>query len=408
MALLTGGRPSGLGFPRGAACAWAAATLLLAACQASDKPAASAARPAAVAVAVFQVRSVQVPVAVEAVGQAEGAREVEVRAQAGGILLHRIYQEGAAVKAGDPLFQIDPAPYRIALQQAEASLAQAQARLAQSEREASRMAGLVAVQAVSQKDADDADSARAIARANVAAAEAAIREAQLNLGYTEVRAPVAGMAGRAAHSEGALITTGTDSLLTSITQVDPVWVRFSVPDTALQPLRSGAGGSLAIRAVEAILPDGSTFAHPGHLNYQARVVDPRLSTVELRAEFANPGDHLLPGQFVRIRLLGAARPAFLVPQTAVLQGEQGRFVYVLSPTQTALPRPVIADGSVGSDWVVVAGLKTGETVIADNLLRLRPGAAVQVQPAPSPAVPASASATAPAAAGPAAPAAAGR
>ena len=357
-------------------CLASAAAVLLAAGCARETPAAVV--PQALPVSVMEARFEQVPFALEAVGQAEGSREVEVRARVGGILVKRLYQEGSTVKAGQALFEIDKAPYEIALAQARGQLAEQKARVEQATREAARLKGLLNQRAISQKEYDDATSNYAVAEAGVQSAEAAVHQAALNLSYATVTAPVGGIAGRAEHSEGALINTGADSLLTGIVQANPLWVRFGVADADLAALRGVAAKRRAISKVEALLTDGSTYVHPGRLNFESAEVDRRLGTVTLRAEFDNPDGTLIPGQFVRVRLLAGQRSAVLVPQSAALQTDHGTTVFVVGSDSSAQPRPIKTDGWSGSNWVVTSGLQPGDRVIIDNLLKLKPGAPVKV------------------------------
>jgi membrane fusion protein (multidrug efflux system) len=347
---------------------------LLAGCSDSGKPAAAAARPP-MAVTVLEVQPQTLPATLEVVAQTEGARETEVRARVGGILLKRLYQEGEAVAAGQPLFQIDRTTYEIAL-------ADAQARADLAAREAKRLEGLVAQKAVSRRDYDNALSANSIA-------QAALRQAQLNLSWTTVTAPVAGTTGRALRSEGNLISAGSDSLLTSIYQLNPIWVRFSLAQSDVASLPGGRLNAQAISGVELLMPDGSIYPQSGHLNYIASTIDPLLGTQQLRAEFPNDDNLLMPGQFVRARLLlGEREGLFLVPQLAVQQSDKGHSVMVLGEENKVTPRPVETAEWHGKEWVVTGGLQAGDKVIIDNLIKLRPGMVVAPKtpgetPAPS-------------------------
>ncbi len=345
---------------------------LLAACgQGADKGAAPP-QGMAMPVTVLQVSPQRVPVLIESVGQTEGSREVEVRARVSGIVQKRLYQEGDVVRADAVLFQIDRAPYEIALAQAKAALDQEKARNEQSRRESARLKLLVAERAISQKEYDDATSTLKQSDATLAAAEAKVREADLNLSYTTVSAPIAGVTGRAQRSEGSLVSAGTDSaLLTTISQTNPIWVRFSFSESEYAQLRK-----LAKKAeVKLVQPDGKVVATNGRLNFTASTVDPKLGTVQMRAEFANPDLSLLPGQFVRAQVVAGEEQAVLVPQSAVMQSDQGRFVWTVAEGKAA-PRPVEAGSWLGSDWVIRGGLAAGDKVIVDNLLKLRPGAPV--------------------------------
>lgn len=340
----------------------------------SDKPAAA---PPALPVTVIRAESTRAPLLIESVARAEGAREVEVRARVTGILEQRLYNEGDPVKAGQLLFRIDPAPFEIALSQANARLAEAQALDEQATRELQRLQGLVAERAISQKEFDDTRSAGAVSKAAVRSAEAGVREAQLNLSYTRVTAPVAGMTGRAQRSEGSLVNAGSDSLLTTIAQLNPIWIRFSLSDGDLLRLPGGRAAARSLRNVELQLPDGSIYPQRGLINFSASRIDAELGTLEMRAEFANADGRILPGQFVRARVIvGEQDNVFLVPQSAVTQTENGPVLMLVGAESKVEPRPVTLGDWQGKNWVVTGGLKTGDQVIIDNLIKLRPGAAV--------------------------------
>lgn len=333
---------------------------------------------------VMVVTPKALPVTYEYVGQAAGSREVEVRARVTGILLKRNFDEGAPVKQGQSLFTIDPAPYEVAVARAEADLAAAEARLEQAKRNAARLKPLYAEKAVSQKDFDDAVSAEAIGAADAKAARARLAEAKLSLGYTKVEAPNSGVASRALRSEGSLVS-GPEVLLTTVMQVDPVWVNFGVPDNEQARIQKEiAAGRLVLPKdgrfqVGLLLADGTPYPRTGRLNFTDVRVSPATGTREARAEIANPDGQLRPGQFVRVVLRGAERPnAVLVPQRAVMEGPQGKFVYVVSEQSQAEARPVEAGEWSGSDWIITSGLKAGERVITDGVMKLGPGAPVRV------------------------------
>jgi membrane fusion protein, multidrug efflux system len=353
--------------------------VLIPGCGQGRSDAAHAVIPAAPAVpaAVVQVAPQRVPIAVEAIGQIEGSKEVEVRARVSGILLKRLYNEGDLMRAGAPMFKIDPAPFEIALAQAKAQLAQEQARNEQSRRESLRLKQLAAEKAISQKEYDDATSNLKLSDAGLLVARANVQQAELNLSYTSVTAPVSGVSGRAAHSDGSLITAGADSLLTTISQVNPIWVRFSLSESDLAKLperRLVRGAPVEVRLT---LPDGTRYPGKGRLNFAATQIDLRLGTQQLRAEFDNPKVQLLPGQFARVQLVAGQRDnVFLVPQAAVMQAEKGHFVFVLDKESKAAMRPVQVGDWIGTDWVITGGLAAGDGVIVDNLLKLRPGSPV--------------------------------
>ena len=322
------------------------------------------------------------PVTFEYVGQTAGSREVEVRARVTVILLARNFEEGGPVRKGQSLFTIDPAPFDAALARAEADVAAAEARHEQALRNAVRLKPLHAEKAVSQKEYDDAVSAGAITAADLKGARARLAEAKLSLGYTRVEAPLSGIASRSLRSEGSLVS-GPDVLLTTVMQVDPVWVNFGIPDTEQARLQKEAqAGRLAMPKrfeVQLRLADGSLYPHTGKMSFADVRIAPGTGTREARAELPNPDRILRPGQFVRVILRGASRPnAVTVPQRAVLEGPQGKFVYVVNPNNQAEARPVELGEWSGEDWIITAGLKAGERVITDGVMKLGPGAPVRI------------------------------
>ncbi|MGZ5063080.1 MAG: efflux RND transporter periplasmic adaptor subunit [Usitatibacter sp.] len=355
-----------------------AAAVALAALAACSKQAAPGAAPAAVPARVIEVQPRSVPIVVEGVGQVEGSKEVEVRSRVSGNLKKILYKEGEVVKPGATLFQIDPEPFEIALNQARSLLAQEVARNEQMHRESARMSELIGQRAVSQKEVDDAKSNTRLSDAALQVAQSRVKEAELNLSYTKIDAPVGGVTGRSQHSEGSLISTsGADSLLTTLSQMDPVWVRFSLSESDLAKLPGGKLTRTSNPEIKLVLPDGSIYPVTGRLNFAASQIDPRLATMQLRAEFANGGAGLLPGQFVRVQLIGGQRDnVFLIPQVAVTQTESGYLVFVLDAQGKAELRPVKVGDWVGKDWTILDGLKKGDKVVVDNLLKLRPGSAV--------------------------------
>ena len=347
--------------------------------------------PAEVTTQVIAVRNF--PVAFEYVGQTLGSKDVEVRARVTGIIEKRLYQEGAPVKAGQPLFTIDPKPYA-------AQVAQAQAELVRAE-------------AIGQKEADDATSNAELAAASVQSARAKLDELKLNWGYTNVVAPIAGLSSRAMKSEGSL-ATANDTLLTIISQTDPIWVGFSVSENEqLRLSRAVAAGTLILPKDNAYevtikLSDGSAFPRRGRINFADTRVNPSTGTYEMRAEVVNNDAALKPGQFVRVVLRGAERKnALAVPQVAVLDGPQGKFVYVAAKDKDgkdiAQPQNVVVgdwvDAEGGNLFVIDSGLKAGDNVIVNGVARLQPGGPIKLaSSAPAPAAPASP--TGPAKAGP--------
>src|SRR3954454_10359067 len=338
--------------------------------------------PPEVSVATVMPRTL--PLTFEYTGQTTGSREVEVRARVAGIMLKRAFVEGAPVKQGQSLYTIDPESFQAVVARAEAYVAAAEARYDQAKRNAARLKPLYAEKAVSQKENDDAVSAEAIGAADLKAARARLDEARLNLGYTKVEAPVSGVASRSLRSEGSLVS-GPDVLLTTVVQVDPFWVMFGIPDNEQGRLtREMQAGRLALPAdgqfeVALILPDGAVYAHSGKLNFTDVRISPNTGTRESRATIPNPEGALRPGQFVRVQLRGASIPnAVSVPHREVLEGPQGKFVYVVNEQSQAEARPVEAGEWAGNTWIITSGLKAGERVITDGVMKLGPGAPVRI------------------------------
>ena len=338
--------------------------------------------PAEVVVVTIEPKSVAV--AYEYAGQTTGSREVEVRARVTGILKTRNYREGGWVTAGQSLFTIDPAPYQAALARAEADVSAAEARLTQAKRNAARMKPLFEARAVSQKEHDDSISNEAIAEADVKAMQARLTDAKLHLNYTRVESPIAGIASRAQRSEGNYVS-GPDVLLTTVSQVNPIYVLFGISDEErLRLNREVEAKQLVLPqngqfVVNVKLSEGSVYAKSGKLNFSDVRVSGATGTSETRAELPNPNGLLRPGQFVRVLLKGAQRPgAILVPQRAVLEGPKGKFVYVVNAESKAEPRPVTVGEWHEDNWIITAGVGAGDKVIVDGVMKIGPGAPVHI------------------------------
>jgi membrane fusion protein (multidrug efflux system) len=351
-------------------------SLLVAACSQGDAKQGKDAKaaPAALPVGVVETALRQVPVTFEAVGRTEGSREVQVRARVAGILEQQRYTEGDSVKAGATLFRIERAPFEIELAQARGTLEQEIARHQLAQAEYERLKGLADRRAISQKESDQAASAARQSVAAVEVARARLRQAELNLSYTTVNAPIGGITGRAQQSIGSLVQPNNDSaMLTTITRADPIWVRFAISEAEYATVRRNDPNGIRVNLE---LADGRPYDQPAKVNFAGSTVDAATGTVQMRAELANPKLALLPGQFVRVRVTAGSQEAIVVPQKAVQQNEAGRFVWVASAEGRAVQRPIKAGSWVGNDWVVLEGLKPGERVIVDNLARLRPDAPV--------------------------------
>lgn len=364
------------------------------------EPAAQPAAPPPPDVTVTTVEPADVEVTYEYVGQTAGFREVEVRARVTGILLQENFKEGARVTQGQSLFTIDPAPYRAAANRAEADLATAEAKLAQARRDLARIKPVFEANAISRKEYDDAISTEQIATAEAQGAKARLAEAQLNLVYTRVESPISGIAGRALRSNGSLVS-GPEVLLTTVTQTDPMYVIFGIPDRDRLAIRQEVDDKRLVLPkngefrVDVKRADGSLYDKSGKLNFTDVRVNPQTGTSEARAVLPNPNGVLRSGEFVRVVLSGARRPnAVRVPQRAVLEGPNGKFVYVVADGK-AESRPVQVGAWTGDNWIVTSGLAAGDQVIVDGVLKIRPGAPVQpaapskdAPPAATPAKPA--------------------
>ena len=355
----------------------AALALLSAGCGQRATPPAD--QPLPVSTLVVDMRPV--PVLLEAVGRTEGAKEVAVRSRVSGIIQKQLYSEGAYVRRGTVLFQIERAPFEIALAQARAAAEQATAAQEQAQREERRITELISSGAISRRQAEETSTSLKSTSASLAAARAQVREAELNLSYTSVVAPIDGVTGRALQSEGSLVTAnGESSLLTAVTQTDPLWVRFALSEAEQEVLRQAGAKHSELRL---LLADGTEYENVGRVNFTGSTVDTRMGTVQLRAEFSNPKMAILPGQFATVRLQAGVRPEIVVPQTAVVQGAQGRFVWTLDAQGNAAQRPVQTGSWVGTDWIIRDGLHPGDTIIIDNLMKLKPGTKVVAQPQPT-------------------------
>ena len=319
-----------------------------------------------------------VPQEVELTAQVEGTREVEIRTRVTGILLKQSYQEGERVKAGDILFKIDPATYEIALALAKAQLAQEQARFEQAEAEANRQAALLIKNAASPKEAADTLALAQAARAARDVAQAKVRSAELDLSYCDVTSPIEGYAGRQQYSEGSLVSPGAGGLLTTVVQRDQVWVRFGISEQEFKRLFAGESAQAFTAKVEVVMPDRSVYPEVGKVNFVSAQVDARLGTIQMRAEFPNDKNLLLPGQYAKVRLLGQSiAGAVTVPASCLMQSSKGRFVYVITAENKAVMTPVLVGEILGAKAILSSGLKAGDQVVIDNLQKVRPGALVK-------------------------------
>ena len=329
-----------------------------------------------------------VPLEVELSGRTSAVETAEVRPQVSGVILDRKFEEGSLVSKGQTLYEIDPSLYRASAAQAEANLAQAQARRAAAEAKAERYKPLVAIEAVSKQDYTDAQAQARQAAAQVKQAQAALQTAQINLRFTRVPAPIGGRIGRSLVTTGALVTSGQATALASIQRLDPMFVDIQQSSADLLALRQqlARGGALAVAMpVRLTLEDGSTYPLAGRLEFSESIVDPSTGAVTLRARFPNPQSLLLPGMFVRAKLVQATvANAILAPQQAVTRDPTGQAtVLVVGTDGKASLRVIQADRTVGDKWLVTRGLTPGDKVIVEGLAKIKAGQPVRPVPAGS-------------------------
>ncbi len=352
----------------------------------SAPPAAKAPPPPEVG--VVTVSAADVPLPLDFSGRVAGFRVVEIRAQVNGLLMKREFLEGAIVEPGQVLFRIDPRTYEAALARAQAQNAQAKAQVVAAEENYTRVQGLAAQKVSTQKALEDAVAARDQARAAVLSTAADVEMAQLNIEFTTIKAPVKGPTSLVSPPEGTLIKA-QDTLLTTITQVDPAYVNFTFTDSELRSLSEIGRSSEELFdpdkvKVELQFGDGTTFPLPGKVDTHSRTVDPRTGTILTRAIFPNQDGALLPGQFVRVKMTGLVLPnAIVVPKTAINQGPLGAFVYVVEADNVARARQVRLYRELDNGWIVRKGLAPGDRVVVDGVIRVRPGNPVRPTPVAS-------------------------
>ena len=361
-----------------------ALSLLAAGCGQSAK----APPPAPTAqVAVVTARSQPVPLTRDLVGRLSATRVADVRARAAGVLLKRLYKEGSDVQQGQVLFQIDPAPLQAALSGALAALAQAQANATNAHVSAQRDRELIASGLVSRSDLDNAEAAERSTAAAVLQAQANVDTARINLGYAKVAAPIAGRASQQAVTEGALVGQGTATLLTTVEQIDPIYVNFDQPAIEVERLhRAQATGNITLvdrnkAAVQLTLPDGAPYGRAGTLDFRDASVDPATGAVALRGLIPNPDRQLLPGMYVSVRLtVGTLKRAVLVPQAAVQRDGTGPYVLVVGSGEVVVQKRVATESLSGPEWIITEGLADDDRVIVSGIQGARPGVRVTAVP----------------------------
>ncbi len=376
-----------------------AGALLLAGCGAEAPPPA----PPPPEVTIHTVSPQNIANVIELPGRVQAIRTAEVRARINGIVQRRLFEEGTDVRAGQALFAIDPRESRASLNAVQATLQRNQASAANAQQVVNRYQGLLSGQAISRQEYDAAVATLRTAQADVANSRAQVESARLNLNYATVTSPISGRSGRAQVTEGALVSAGEGTLLTTVEQIDRVYVNFGQSSSDLLGIRQDVqSGKLQLPAlnnvaVNLILEDGSVYGSAGSLDFLGLSIDQTTGTAALRAEFPNPARLLVPGQFVRARIQAGTRPdGILVPQRAVRVTPEGGSVMVVGKDNKAEARTVKVGGLQGGNWAVLEGLKPGDKVIVDGLQKVQPGQPVTVakpsgrpasaqRPAPAPA-----------------------
>jgi membrane fusion protein (multidrug efflux system) len=355
------------------------ASLLLAACNQATSQNPPAAPPPEVAVTEVHPRSV--PLTRELVGRLAPTRVAQVRARVAGIIIERAYKEGTDVEQGEILYLIDPAPLQAALHAQEAALARAQADAANAAATAKRYRELAKKQLISTQDLDNALASERSTAAAVKQAQADVESARLDLGYATVTAPIAGRAGRALVTEGALVGQGEATELTTIEQIDPIYVNFSQSVPELRELRGTATAQHPAR-VDVLLSDGTPYPQAGTLDFSDLAVDPGTGAVSLRAVLPNPDRSLLPGMFVNLRLTsGAIDAAFVLPQAAVARDAQGAYALVVGADDKVAQRRLQTHGMTRTGWIVTGALAAGDRVIVEGLQKVKAGVTAKAVPA---------------------------
>ncbi|HTV77423.1 MAG TPA: efflux RND transporter periplasmic adaptor subunit [Steroidobacteraceae bacterium] len=338
-------------------------------------------------VSVLRAKSQVLPLTRDLVGRVSSIRSADVRARVPGILLKRLYQEGSEVKAGQPLFQIDPKPYQAALDAAQAALAQAQATATNASVNARRTRDLLPSGLVSRSDADNNNATERSSLAQVKQAEANVETARINLGYATVTAPISGRSGEQHVTEGALVGQSEATLLTTVDQIDHLYVNFDRPaDEILRLQAAQSRGDVTLFAhdkasLQVILPDGTPYMPLGTVDFGDVTVDPTNAALAYRGIVANPQRQLLPGMFVTVRLtLGTLNRAYLVPQAIVRRDSTGAYVEVVGPDDKVVQKHIQADTMSGTNWLVTGGLSEGDRIITTSVDQVHPGMQVRVRP----------------------------
>ncbi len=337
----------------------------------------------AVAVKVETIAPATIPAIFSFVGFTQSSHEVEIRARVEGYLEEVSYKEGSFVKAGEVLYVLDKKPFEAALENAKGVLAKNQAILWNAKKTVERLKPLYAQNAASRKDLDSAIADKLTARAEVQSAKAKLMQAELDLSYTTIKSPISGLAADTTYKQGALITPGTNALLTTVSVVDPIWVFFSISENErLKYKDEEIKGKLILPKedleIEIALADGTTYPYRGKVNFASPTINQKTGTMSIRAALPNPGNVLMPGQFVRINAIGAIRPdAIIVPQRAVLEGKNGMFVYVVINNKAEIREVQVGDW-YQKNWIITDGLILGDVVIVDGINKVQSNTPVQI------------------------------
>jgi membrane fusion protein, multidrug efflux system len=364
-------------------CLTALAAVLAAGCA----PAPSTSSPQTQEVSVLRAKAQVLPLTRDLVGRVSAVRSADVRARVPGILLRRLYREGSEVRQGEVLFEIDPKPYQAALDAALAALAQAQATATNAAVNAQRTRDLLASGLVARSDVDNNNATERSSQAQVKQAQANVESARINLGYATVTAPIAGRSGQQHVTEGALVGQSEATLLTTIDQIDRLYVNFDRPaDEILQLRAAQVRGDVTLldrdrATLQVILPDGTPYTPLGTVDFGDVSVDPTNAALAFRGVVANPQRQLLPGMFVTVHLtLGTQNRAYVVPQAIVRRDGAGAFVEVAGADGKVVQKHIQADVMMGSNWLVSGGLQDGDQIIATSVDKVHPGMQVKVRP----------------------------
>jgi membrane fusion protein, multidrug efflux system len=346
-------------------------------------------------VLVTEVTQKDTPITVEFVGQAKGAEDIDIRARDEGWIESIHFKEGSQVQKGQLLYTIDPRHYEAKLTEAQGQLARAQSVLTNAEIELKRVASLTAMNALSQRDLDNATARRDSAKAEVDASTAAVANAELNLSYTKVTAPITGIIGKTKAKVGDYVGLPPNvMILNTVSNMDPILVDFYLSEAdylwAAKKFRDGGAEAPMVKDLEIVLADGTVFPHKGTVNFADREIDSNTGTIMVEASFPNPQRLIRPGQFGRVRFVGNVRKgALLVPQRAVQELQGSYEVWVVDGANKAQRRPVTTGPKVGTMWVIEQGLKSGDKVILEGLTKVKPDMVVVPKPAGAPDHPAS-------------------